>query len=424
MRHQLPIEKLGPAGPLMGEAVQACVHCGFCLPTCPTYGPLGQEMDTPRGRIVLMKETLEGTLPLESALPHIDRCLGCLACETSCPSGVSYRDLLGPFREKAFRERRFSLTARIFRRFTLGILTRPKLFKHLAKLAFLAKPFRGCFPNRVRLMLELLPKKLPKMGSLPEKCSPRVKSRARVALVAGCAQNVLEPEIGASTISVLVRNGVEVIVPRGQGCCGALHWHSGDGDGARDFARGNLGVFCEDYDAVISNAAGCGSCLREYPFILKGTKEEDAACRFSARVCDLSSYLDKLGFVAPPAVQKPLRIVYQDACHLLHAQGVYGAPRRILRKIQGVELIEIEESDICCGSAGMYNIEQPEIAGELGRKKVARILAAKPDLVVSANIGCITQLRYHLRTAPVRPQVLHLAVALNRAYSGDLGSGD
>ncbi|MFP6900982.1 MAG: (Fe-S)-binding protein, partial [Opitutales bacterium] len=269
---------------------------------------------------------------------------------------------------------------------------------------------------------DLFPEKIPKMDVLPEKNYPKGKRRARVALVAGCAQNVLEPEIGASTVSVLVRNGVEVVVPRGQRCCGALHWHSGDGEKARFFARENLAVFCETYDAVISNAAGCGSCLQDYPLVLIGDDKEEEARLFSKQVCDFSVFLDKIGFEPPPPAKRSLRIAYQDACHLRHAQKVSEAPRRILRAIPGVELIELAEPDICCGSAGLYNIEQPDIAYELGRKKVGHIIAADPDIVVSANIGCLSQLRYHLRNATVKPLVLHLAVVLHLAYSGNLGA--
>ncbi len=422
MKHHLPIDKLGPTGRQMADAVQACVHCGFCLPTCPTYAPLGQEMDTPRGRITLMKETLEGTLPLEHALPHLDRCLGCLACETSCPSGVSYRDLVGPFREKAELERKRTLGKRFRRHFILGVLTQPRPFALLAKLAFLGQPFKKWLPKRVRAMLELLPERLPPKTKLPERAHPEGKSRACVALVKGCAQHVLEPEINLATISVLVRNGLEVIVPRKQNCCGALHWHAGEGERARTFARTNLDAFPHNVAAVISNAAGCGSCLKEYPFILKGDARENEALSLSSLVCDLSVFLDNLGFKVPPTDPVTLRVVYQDACHLRHAQGVTDAPRRILQAIPGVNLVEIADPEICCGSAGIYNIEHPEIATELGRCKVDNILAAKPDLVVSANIGCLAQLRRHMSQRLIRPPVLHLAVALEKAYAGTLGS--
>ena len=233
---------------------------------------------------------------------------------------------------------------------------------------------------------------------------------------------MLEPEIGAATISVLVRNGVEVVVPGEQSCCGALHWHSGEGERAREFARNNLDAFTDDVDAIISNAAGCGSCLQEYPLVLKGDAREKEAQLFSAKVCDFSVFLDKIGINGIPPATKPIRVVYQDACHLRHAQGVFDAPRKILRAVPGVELVEIEDDEICCGSAGLYNIEEPAIASVLGRSKADHILAANPEIVVSANIGCLVQLRHHLRKAQGGPRIMHLAVFLQLAYSGDLGA--
>lgn len=420
MKHNLPIAKLGPAGHLMADAVQACVHCGFCLPTCPTYGPLGQEMDTPRGRISLMKEHLEGSLSLEDTLPHIDRCLGCLACETSCPSGVSYRELIGPFREKAALERKRSLGDRSLRFFTLSILTRPKVFSKLIKLAYLFRPLRKWLPRQINTMLSLLPERLPSRFKMPVGAPSQGVARGRVALVAGCAQNVLDPQINRATIDILTRNQIEVVVPAEQICCGALHWHAGEGDGARAYARSNLRAFPDGVDAIISNAAGCGSCLQEYPLVLKGDALEGDARLFSSRVRDLSVFLDDIGIKAPPPVAKPLRVVYQDACHLRHAQGVVGAPRRVLGLIPGVEVVELANPDICCGSAGIYNLEQPDVADELGRCKADEVLAAKPDFVVSANIGCLAQLRHHLQGRIDGPKILHLAVFLQRSYDGVL----
>ncbi|SVD92698.1 uncharacterized protein METZ01_LOCUS445552, partial [marine metagenome] len=258
----VPAEKLGPTGHLMAEAVQACVHCGFCLPTCPTYGELGQEMDTPRGRILLMKEVLEGGLSLERALPHVDRCLGCLACETSCPSGVKYRNLLGPFREKAESEHRRGLAERLRRSMLLATLPHPRHFRRAVRLGLLVRPMRRFLPKALRTMLDLLPRRLPRADPLPVHSPALGKRRARVALLAGCAQQVIDPEINADTLAVLVRNGVEVEVPQRQGCCGALGWHIGAGERARRHARVNLEAFPDDVDAIVTNAAGCGSGLK------------------------------------------------------------------------------------------------------------------------------------------------------------------
>ncbi len=420
MKHNIPAEKLGPAGTLMAEAIQACVHCGFCLPTCPTYGELGQEMDTPRGRIILMKEALEGSLPTDRALPHMDRCLGCLACETSCPSGVEYRNLLGPFREKSEAERRRSVWEKLSRKILLTSLPFPSRFRWAARLGLLARPFAKMLPKMLRPMMELLPDKLPRAVALPEVSSPQGVPRSRVALLAGCAQQVIDPGINLDTIAVLVRNGVEVVIPKTQVCCGALGWHAGAGEHARKLARENLKTFPEDVDAIVTNAAGCGSGLREYPLMMKGLPEEGPAKHFASKVVDLSEFLDKLGFEKPPSAKGCPRIVYQDACHLRHAQGVVDAPRRLLRAISGIELVEAAEPEICCGSAGSYNIDQPRIAASLGKRKAGNLLDTKADWIVSGNIGCITQLRACLSGDEPFPPVTHLASLLRRAYEGKL----
>lgn len=420
MRHNISADELGPAGNLAVSAVQACVHCGFCLPTCPTYVELGQEMDTPRGRIILMKEALEGSLPIERTLPHIDRCLGCMACETSCPSGVEYRNLLGPFREKAESERQRNLGDKIRRKLLLAILPSPVRFRWAAKLGLLARPFAKILPKRLGLMLKLLPRRLPKAEALPRISSPIGAPRARVALLAGCAQQVIAPSINLDTIDVLVRNGVEVIIPEDQACCGALGWHVGLGDHARHFARKNLRAFPDEVDAIVTNAAGCGSGLCEYPLIMKGLPEEETAKRFAAKVVDFSEFLDKLGLEPPPATNGSPRIVYQDACHLRHAQGVVDAPRRLLRAIPGIIQMETADPASCCGSAGSYNINQPEIAASLGQRKVKNLLAENPDWIISGNIGCITQIQASLPNESKPPIVTHLVNFLRRAYEGKL----
>ena len=420
MKHSIPVDKLGPAGSLMSEAIQSCVHCGFCLPTCPTYSELAQEMDSPRGRIILMKEALEGKLPTEQVLPYIDRCLGCLACETSCPSGVEYRNLLGPFREKAETESKRSVAEKLKRKALLTILPWPGRFRIAAKVGMLARPFGRLLPDLVRSMLALLPKTLPSGIMLPEVAKPMGTPRARVALLVGCAQQVMDPQINDDTIAVLVRNGVEVLIPRGQTCCGALGWHVGAGEHARRFARKNLEAFPRDVDAILTNAAGCGSGLKEYPLILKGSAEESASKSFAGKVVDFGEFLDQLGMVTPPRTKGVPRVVYQDACHLRHAQGVTEAPRRLLRAIPGLELLEAEEPDICCGSAGSYNIDQPKIAADLGKRKVSNLLKTKPDWIVSGNIGCIMQVRSCMNGSGQTHQVVHLAGLLRRAYEEDL----
>jgi glycolate oxidase iron-sulfur subunit len=394
MLHSIPTERLGPLGQPMADAVSACVHCGFCLAACPTYQTLGQEMDSPRGRIVLMKEVLEGGLPFAEAQPHVDRCLGCLACEPACPSGVPYRDLISPFR--ALAEQRVSrpVADRLRRLLTALTVPSPGRFRLAARIGRWGI-VRRLAPRALRPMLDLLPATLPAARHLAE-VNPAVgPRRARVALLAGCVQQVLDPDISAATIELLTRNGVEVVVPRGQGCCGALAWHTGDLRAARGFARRLIDAFPADVDAIVTTAAGCGSALHEYPLVLRGTADEARARAFRERVEDASAFLTRLG-VRTPFRQTPLRVVYQDACHLAHAQGVAAAPRALLRAVPGIELVELADPHLCCGSAGTYNLDQPEIAASLGEAKARAIVAAAPDVVASGNIGCLTQLRHHL----------------------------
>ena len=419
MLHNIKPEEHGPFGSEMAKAVSTCVHCGFCLAACPTYQQLGQEADSPRGRIVLMKEVLEGSLPLEEALPHLDPCLGCLACEPACPSGVSYRDLISPFRSIAEDKRHRSLGDRLRRMLTQMTLPYPARFRLAAFSGRLAKPLGPLIPKSLRVMLDLLPPRLPAKQSWKAVNPPVGARRARVALLTGCAQSVLDPDINTATIDVLTRCGVEVLVPRSQECCGALSWHVGNLPQARHFAERNLAAFPTDVDAIVTNAAGCGSGMHEYHLIMKGTEHEQQAVEFRERVCDVSVFLDRLGELPPfPDRGRPLRIAYHDACHLANAQGVRAQPRRLLRLIPGVELCEIADAHLCCGSAGTYNIDQPEIASALGEQKVANILSLHPDLVATGNIGCMTQLVTHLSKQDSDLPVRHTMQVLRDAYRG------
>ncbi len=393
----------------MASAVQACVHCGFCLPTCPTYQVLGEEMDSPRGRIVLMKQVLEGSLPLEQALPHVDACLGCLACETACPSGVAYRDLISPFRAWAEDKRDRHPLDRLRRWLLLRVLPYPERFRFMTRLGLLARPLRRLLPPALRPALELLPESLPVSKPLLDRYEARGNRRARVALLTGCAQQVLAPEINAATIRVLQNQGVEVLIPRDQGCCGALAWHVGDAAHATRFAAANIDAFPTDIDAILTNAAGCGSALHEYPLIL-GNAEAKA---FAGKVKDVAQFLDELGFIAPPSPAEPLTVAMQDACHLLHGQHVQSAPRRLLKSLPGITLREIADPELCCGSAGTYNLDQPAVAAELGRRKAASIAATNADCVVTGNIGCLMQLRTHMKAVNPRLRVIHTLVLLD-----------
>lgn len=415
MRHDIRPEEHGPLGLPMAEAVESCVHCGFCLPTCPTYQVLEQEMDSPRGRIVIMKEVLEGTLELELASEHLDACLGCLACFTACPSGVEYGELITAFRGTMESGRRRPLLDRLARSVILGTLPHPGRFRAAASVGRLAKPLRPLLPGKFRGMLDLLPDRIPPRARLQERYPARGETRARVALLAGCAQQVLSPGINLATIHVLTANGVEVLVPPAQGCCGALAAHTGALDDARAAARRNLNAFDLEVDAIVTNAAGCGSGMKEYGLWLRGDSEAGRAESLAARTRDVTVFLSELGPLPPEhALEAPLRVAYHDACHLSHGQGVTTEPRALLRAIPGIELLELSDPAICCGSAGTYNIEQPDVAAELGRRKADSVRAVRPDVLVSGNIGCITQLAAHLRADGV--PVMHTMELLARVY--------
>ncbi|MAE60802.1 MAG: 2-hydroxy-acid oxidase [Planctomycetaceae bacterium] len=418
MHHKIQLDQLNAAGPSMVKAVEACVHCGFCLSSCPTYRVLGQEMDSPRGRIILMKQVLEGDLHLNEVSAHIDPCLGCLACVTACPSGVQYGDLVGPFRETLESQGKRSLTHRLRQSMMMRTLPYPGRFRWAARMGRLAKPFTGIMPKPMRAMLELLPARLPPRDPLPRVNPPQAKPRARVAMLTGCVQSVIEPQISRATLDVLQTNGVEVHVPPDQGCCGALAWHNGHGALARRQARHNLNVFSDSIDAVISNAAGCGSGMHEYPLMFKGTPDEHRARQFADRVVDVSVFLDNLGLTPPPPLDQPITIAYHDACHLAHAQGVRDAPRNLLNAIEGVTVVEIPNGEFCCGSAGTYNIDHPDVAAELGRHKVDHIRATGADLVVAGNIGCLVQIQQHLKSIPDAPRLMHTMTFLQSVYAG------
>jgi glycolate oxidase iron-sulfur subunit len=422
VKHEIPVEALGVRGPLMTDPIESCVHCGFCLPTCPTYVTMGEEMDSPRGRIFLIKEVLEGKMEAELAQPYLDNCLNCHACETACPSGVRYGELITEFRGRVEPERKRPPAERLRREMALRTLPHERRFRAAAKLGALAHRARAVIPKSLRPMVDLLPEQLPPARPLPARFAPEGERRARVALLAGCVQQALDPDIGWAAGRVLARNGVEVIVPAGQGCCGSLAMHSGDAEGARDLARRNLAAFPADVDAVITTAAGCGSGMREYGALFLGEPEAEEAAALAGRTRDVTEFLADLGLASPPpAFPAPRRVAYQDACHLAHAQKVTAAPRRLLAAIEGLELLESVEAELCCGSAGVYNVERPEVAAELGERKARNLMATDPDLVASGNIGCLTQLQNQLARLGGRPiPTLHTVQVLDRAYSRTL----
>ncbi len=397
----------------MARAVETCVHCGFCLPVCPTYRVLGEEMDSPRGRIVLMKQALEGELTPADVLPHIDRCLGCVGCVSACPSGVQYGELLTPFRATVQTSVR-PVAARARQRLLTQLLESPRLFRLALLGGRLARVGQGVLPERLRHMLALLPASVPPSDPLPAVIPAIGQRRARVALLTGCVQQVLAPSINRASAQVLSANGIEVIVPAGQTCCGALAVHAGEAAHGRALAKRLIDRFPTDVDAVVTTAAGCGSAMKEYGHLFAGAADEARATAFAARVRDVSELLDQVGLVTPLRLSDPMTIAYHDACHLAHAQRVRAAPRRLLAAVEGLTILEVPDGDICCGSAGLYNLEQPAIAGTLGAAKAAAIASTGARAVVAGNIGCQTQIASHLERSGHTLPVLHTMELLAR----------
>jgi glycolate oxidase iron-sulfur subunit len=409
---------------------QDCVHCGLCTASCPTYIETSNENDSPRGRIYLMRAVVDGRLAVGPEVrEHLELCLDCRACESACPSGVQYGKLIEPFKvalrvsappaEKADLLERLILhhlfpyanrvkaalwPARLLQRF--GALD-------LAEKAGLTK----LMPGTLRRLQAMLPDLSRPAGSLPDVLPPIGPRRARVALFLGCVADALFPETTAATARVLQHNGCEVVIPRGQACCGAIHYHSGVEGPALDLARTNLAAFDPDaFDAIIVNAAGCGAMLKDYAHLLPDA-DHDAASRFVAKVKDISEFLVALGPI-PPRHPLPMKVTYHDACHLCHGQQVRTQPRQLLALIPGLELVPLEESEICCGAAGTYNLTQPEMSERLGRRKADHIAATGATTVATGNVGCILQIARQIKARGGPIDVAHPVDLLDRAYRG------
>jgi glycolate oxidase iron-sulfur subunit len=434
---------LDPDGRLR-ELADDCVHCGFCLPACPTYQLWGEEMDSPRGRIHLITQILDGGTGTEATAEHLDRCLGCMACVTACPSGVQYDQLIeaarswaepvpgaapaAPLPPRSPRER--AVRAAIFGTFPYparlraalgplraaqltgldGVLSRSALLRRYvpeaaAALGVAPRPQAGRRIGR----RPVLPQRIPARGS----------RRAVVGMLTGCVQQVLFPKVNAATARVLAFEGCDVIVPPRQGCCGALSLHGGRRGEAAAFARKAIVAFEQaGVDTVIVNSAGCGSAMKEYEQLLAGDAAwAERAAAFSAKVRDFSEFLAELGPVAPRS-ELPLTIAYHDACHLGHAQRITAQPRRLLRDIPGVRLTEVADAGTCCGSAGIYNLVQPAAAAELGVRKAASVRATEADLVVSGNPGCTMQIAQALAATGQPMPVAHIAEVLDASIMG------
>ncbi|WP_116947677.1 (Fe-S)-binding protein [Jiangella endophytica] len=393
------------------ELLDDCVHCGFCLPSCPTYAVDGEEMDSPRGRIYLMDLAERGEIPLDRTIAgHIDSCLGCLACVTACPSGVQYDLLLEATRPQLERHVPRTRRERLVRRAIFAVFPYPARMRAAAlfgvlyrRLGLRALAHRlgivARLPAELRAAEDLLPP-VP-VRSLFRRPAPLVPAagerRLRVAMLEGCAQRVLFGDVNAATARVLAAEGCEVVVPQGQRCCGALNLHAGLEDDAAARARRLIDTFEQaEADVVVVNVAGCGSSMKEYDRLLADDPAyADRAARFAASVRDVNELLAEL---EPRAPRHPVqaKVAYHDACHLANAQRIRTQPRDLLRAVPGIEVTDIPEADICCGSAGIYNLVQPATAEELGRRKAANIESAAPDVIATANAGCLLQVRRFL----------------------------
>jgi glycolate oxidase iron-sulfur subunit len=391
-----------------------CVHCGFCLDTCPTYVLWQNEADSPRGRIVLMTEAAapDGQLSDEMTT-HFDRCLGCMACVTACPSGVRYDRLIERVRPQVERHHRRSPGERALRRMLFETLPYPRRLRGLAATLPMARGLRlDRLPGRLGAMIRLAPRARVRQAlgpRVPARTAPVGRQRGRVALLQGCVQRVFFSGVHRATAQVLAAEGFEVLAPRLPNCCGALELHAGEEDAAVARAQATISAFRElgELDYVITSAAGCGSAMKEYGELL----DSDEARMFAGRVRDVSEVLAETEPVAPRA-PVPLRVVYHDACHLAHAQGVRDQPRSLLGSIPGLELLEVPaEREVCCGSAGVYNLLQADAAAELGRRKALHVLDSGAQAVAAGNPGCAAQLDFHLRQLG-RPLPIHHPVEL------------
>ena len=415
------------------DLIARCVHCGFCLPSCPTFAVLGVEMDSPRGRIRLMKTVWERRLgaDAEGFDDHIGKCLDCRACETACPSGVEYGKLVEGARSQIVAARPRSRIERAIRAAAFDwLLPHRRALGAFASVSILAKRLgagavlRATHLRAARRMadlLDLVPDRASASGP-PQIVSARGERRARVALLRGCVMGSVFAPTNAATARVLARNGVEVLVPNDQTCCGALHAHAGERERARALARRNIAAFDRrGIDAVIVNAAGCGAAMKEYGWLLKDDREwSTRASAFAAKVKDATEYLADLGVRERPGELKA-RATWDDPCHLLHGQKVREQPRALLAAIPGLEVVLLPEADWCCGSAGTYNVTQPDLARAVLDRKIGNILRTGAEIVVTANPGCLMQIQAGLRAAGSHVTVVHLMDLLDRAYGGPSG---
>ena len=416
--------------PPSNEIIEKCVHCGFCLPVCPTYVLWGQEMDSPRGRIYLMKLAAEGGTDMNANwVGHFDTCLGCMACMTACPSGVDYGKLIEATRAQIERNTQRSPGEKRHRRFLFETFTRPERLKRL-RLPMLVYQKSGLQAVvRASGILNLLPKKIQVMEALLPRLGPNEaiaeitaavgEKRRRVGLLLGCVQREFFPQVNAATARVLAAEGCEVVAPQAQTCCGAILVHAGEEAAALELAKKTIDAFERaNVDAIVTNAAGCGSNVKEYGHLLRDDPAyAERAKKFAAKCKDISEVLTSF---EPRAQRHPLklRVAFHDSCHLQHAQGVRSQPRALLAKIPDLQLAEIPEAAICCGSAGIYNLVQPDAANAIGDRKANLIAPLRADVVATGNPGCVLQLQSSLARNGHPTPVLHTIQLLDASIRG------
>ncbi len=422
---QEAIRKWGPDPAIYYQ----CVHCGLCTAACPTYTELGDENESPRGRIYLMRLVHEGRLAPDARVKsHLELCLDCRACETACPSGVPYGRIIEPFRNALHQlPQKESLWQRFLQRWVLlGVFPYRKRIRLALSPVRLAQRLKiywslerlGLFrllPKPLREMASLVPELGRSLPPLPAFLPAKGRPKARVGLFLGCVADGIFRGVHWATARVLQQAGCDVVIPENQVCCGAIHFHVGDSETARHLADANLAAFSADgLDAIVVNHAGCGAMLKEYPHHWKDDHQE-ARRQFAAKIRDVNEFLDCLG-IPPPPGRIPLKATYHDACHLAHAQRITAAPRRLLAQIPGLEIRELPESEICCGSAGTYNLLHPRMADRLGRRKLENILATGAEVVLASNAGCLLQIMREIRRAKAPVVAMHPIELLDYAY--------
>ena len=422
MRTEFTAEQLAvPAIDRSNRILRRCVHCGLCSATCPTYLLLNDELDSPRGRIYLIKQMLESGRPAdEKTVLHIDRCLSCLSCMTTCPSGVDYMHLVDHAREYIEETYRRPVFDRLIRWLLAHIVPYPLVFRLAMLGARIGKPLRNLLPDtRMRAMLDMAPSSLPPVSRDDDAQVFPARDEAiwRVALLTGCAQKALDTSINSATIRLLTRLGCEVVITRGTGCCGALSHHMGHSADSHRFARSNITAWNREHreralDAIVINASGCGTTVKDYGHMFAQDRDATGAQRVSGLAVDITEFVERIGL--PECPRRRVRVCYHSACSLQHGQGVRDLPARLLESA-GFEVVTPRESHLCCGSAGTYNLLQPDIAGRLQARKVAAIRATDADVVATGNIGCMVQLKGGLDVP-----VVHTVELLDYATGGPL----